>query len=293
MDRRIRKYIRIKQKLIKLLEEQKQAIINRAVTRGLDPNVRLKPSGIEWLGDVPQHWELKRFKFLARVASGQVDPREPEHKDKVLVAPNHIRSNSGQIAHVETAGEQGADSGKYVVHQGQVIYSKIRPNLRKAAIAPCDCLCSADMYPISVNELELRPTYFLLLLLSAPFTRYAVDCSLRVAMPQINREALGECWLWYPSLEEQEEILRFVDHATAPFNVAINCAQREISLLREYRTSLIADVVTGKLDVREAVANLPEEADEPEALDEIEAVENGEEMMSEGDGSSDIQEAEA
>ena len=62
MDRRIRRYIRAKQKLIKLLEEQKQAIIHRAVTRGLDPNVRLKPSGVEWLGDVPEHWEVVRSK---------------------------------------------------------------------------------------------------------------------------------------------------------------------------------------------------------------------------------------
>ena len=65
VDRRIRRYIRAKQKLIELLNEQKQAIIHRAVTRGLDPNVRLKPSGVEWLGDVPEHWEVLRFKFAA------------------------------------------------------------------------------------------------------------------------------------------------------------------------------------------------------------------------------------
>ncbi|MGH8608073.1 MAG: restriction endonuclease subunit S [Gammaproteobacteria bacterium] len=209
-DRRIRRYIRAKQKLIKLLEEQKQAIIHRAVTRGLDPtnspganlnadqqaggpksegrespsSVRLKPSGVEWLGDVPEHWSLKRFKFLARVTSGQVDPRKPEHRGKTLVAPNHIKSGTGKITDHETADEQGADSGKYEVRQGQIIYSKIRPNLRKAAIASVDCLCSADMYPIAVRETELRPAYLLLLLLSAPFTKYAVDCSLRVAMPQ-------------------------------------------------------------------------------------------------------------
>jgi len=65
VDRRIRRYIRAKQKLIKLLEEQKQAIIHRAVTRGLDPNVRLKPSGVEWLGDVPEHWEVRRLKYVS------------------------------------------------------------------------------------------------------------------------------------------------------------------------------------------------------------------------------------
>ena len=70
-DRRIRRYIRAKQKLIKLLEEQKQAIIHRAVTRGLDPNVRLKPSGVEWLGDVPEHWEIQPVRKIGRVQGGK------------------------------------------------------------------------------------------------------------------------------------------------------------------------------------------------------------------------------
>jgi len=89
-DRRIRRYIRAKQKLIKLLEEQKQAIIHRAVTRGLDPNVRLKPSGVEWLGDIPDRWSVRRLKFVARITSGQVDPRKEPFRDYVLIAPNHI-----------------------------------------------------------------------------------------------------------------------------------------------------------------------------------------------------------
>ena len=269
-DRRIRRYIGAKQKLIKLLEEQKQAIIHRAVTRGLDPNVRLKPSGVEWLGDVPEHWSLKRFKFLAHVTSGQVDPRLPEHRSKILIAPNHIRSGAGWITHQETAAEQGADSGKYEVQKGQIIYSKIRPNLRKAAIATTNCLCSADMYPLTVRESELQTAYMLQLLLSVPFTKYAVDCSLRVAMPKVNREALGECWLWYPPLDEQAAVLKFIRQATAPSDRAIERAQREIGLLREYRTRLIADVVTGKIDVREAAARLPQEAEDLELFDETE-----------------------
>ncbi|MGB7315468.1 MAG: restriction endonuclease subunit S [Nodosilinea sp.] len=267
-DRRIRRYIRSKQKLIKLLEEQKQVVINQAVTRGLDPNVPLKPSGIEWLGDIPAHWELKRFKFLGRVTSGQVDPRKPEHKNRILIAPNHIWSRSGEIRYIETAEEQGADSGKYEVRKGEIIYSKIRPNLRKATIAHFDCLCSADMYPIKVRENEIKAGYFLRILLSEPFTRYAIDCSMRVAMPKLNREALGECWIWYPDLKEQEEILTSIDSSIKPFLAVIEHAQREIDLLQEFRTRLITDVVTGKLDVREAAAHLPAEPDNLEPLED-------------------------
>jgi type I restriction enzyme S subunit len=256
---RLERAIRAKRKVIALLNEQKQAIIHRAVTRGLDPSVPLKPSGVPWLGSIPQHWSLKRFKFLATINSGQVDPRKAEYRDLVLIAPNHIQSGSGRLVKQETATEQGADSGKYLVRRGQVIYSKIRPNLRKAAIAPCDCLCSADMYPIAPTTGELSTDYLLLLLLSQPFTKFAVDTSMRVAMPKVNREALANCLMWYPGAEEQSLILEFVAREAAPLETAISRLEREIGLLREYRTRLVADVVTGKLDVREAAVRLPAE----------------------------------
>lgn len=272
VGRRVRRYIRDKQRLIALLEQQKQAVAHSAITGQIDvrtgkPYSAYKDSHVMWLGNVPEHWSLKRLKFLVRLASGQVDPREPENRVKILVAPNHIRSGSGSITRLETAEDQGADSGKYEVGQGQVIYSKIRPNLRKAAIAPCDCLCSADMYPMTVRESELRPRYFVLLLLSEPFTRYAVDCSMRVAMPKVNREALGESWLWYPDLEEQDRILRFIDARAETINHAIERSKREVTLLREFQVRLATDVATGKLDVREVAAQLPEE-DEAQGPDD-------------------------
>jgi len=257
-ERRIRRYLRAKQKLVTLLNEQKQAIIQRAVTRGINPNVRLKSSGIEWLGDLPEHWTLKRFKFLAKISSGQIDPRDGRYRDRILIAPNHVESGTGIIQFQESADAQGADSGKYLVRRGQIVYSKIRPNLRKAIIAPFDCLCSADMYPITVDQAEILPEYCLLLMLSAPFTKYAVDCSLRVAMPKVNREALGECWFWYPDLAEQQTILHFLTATLRPTDVAIAATQHEIKLLHEHRTRLIADVATGKLDVRDAVEALPD-----------------------------------
>lgn len=266
---RIEHTVRAKRKVIALLNEQKQTIIHHAVTRGLDPNVRPKPSGIPWLGEIPEHWEVRRFKFLGRINSGQVDPKRAQYRDMILIAPNHIESGTGKLLYEESASEQGADSGKYQVTSGQLIYSKIRPNLRKVVIAPRDCLCSADMYPITPNLGELSADYLLQLLLSHPFTKYVVDCSMRVAMPKVNREALADCWLWYPPLPEQQQILENITKGMGPFNLTINRTEREIDLLREYRTRLIADVVTGKLDVREVAARLPTEAEKLEYFDEI------------------------
>jgi type I restriction enzyme S subunit len=272
-NRKIDGFIRAKRKLIGLLNEQKQAIIHRAVTRGLHPDVPLKPSGIPWLGDIPAHWTLKRFKFIARINSGQVDPRESRYRKLVLIAPNHIHSGSGMLLAQETADEQGADSGKYLVSRGQIIYSKIRPNLRKATIAPCDCLCSADMYPITPTK-EVLPEFLLLLLLSQPFTKFAVDCSMRVAMPKVNREALANCLMWYPEPDEQRKVLATVACESAPYDTAIARTEREIALMQEYRTRLTADIVTGKLDVREAAAKLPDLPNETVDTPEEELEEN-------------------
>lgn len=259
-QRRIRKLIQAKRKLIGLLNEQKQAIIHQAVTRGLDPDVPLKDSGIEWLGQIPKHWEVVRFKRLALVLGNLVDPRLESQKNKVLIAPNHIeKDGTSRVLRFETANEQGADSGKYEVKTGYIIYCKIRPYLRKAIIAPFNCLCSADMYPIAVrNPTKITYEFLLLQILSLPFTQYTIDCSLRAAMPKINREALGEAPLWSPSLKEQAEIIEYLNQATAEIDQAIDRANREIELLNEYRARLIADVVTGKLDVREIAAALPE-----------------------------------
>jgi len=246
----IGRLIRAKRRQIELLNEQKRGIINGLLTRGLNPAVALKQSGVHWLGEIPVHWSLRKLKYLVRITSGQVDPRAEAYRDRVLIAPNHIEGGTGRIVYEETAAQQGADSGKYIVRKGQVIYSKIRPNLRKATISPYDCLCSADMYPLQPDPTQLRTEFLLLLLLSDPFTRYAVDSSMRVAMPKINRAALGQCWLWYPSLHEQDQILHAVSSAVMPIDEVISASNRQIALLREYRTRLIADVVTGKLDVR-------------------------------------------
>src|SRR5690554_2988110 len=137
------------QRLIALLKEKRQAVISHAVTKGLDPNAPMKDSGVEWLGEVPAHWEVKKFSHCASIRNGQVDPTKEPYCNFTLVAPNHIESGTGRLIKCETAAEQETDSGKYLCKKGEVIYSKIRPALAKACIAPSDdTICSADMYPI-------------------------------------------------------------------------------------------------------------------------------------------------
>ena len=196
-DQQIQAYINAKERLIALLEEQRQAVIHQAVTRGLDPNVRLKLSGVEWLGGVPEHWEVTRFSRQVSIAEGQVDPEIEPYASMLLIAPNHLESRTGRLLNRETASEQGAISGKYFCRAGDVIYSKIRPALAKVLVAPSDCLCSADMYPLRPRN-SLQAGYLFWLLLSKGFTAWSVLQSDRVAMPKINRETLNNLHIPIP-----------------------------------------------------------------------------------------------
>ncbi len=240
-------------RLIDLLREKRQAVISHAVTRGLNPDAKLKPSGVDWLGDVPEGWEIDRFGRLIAISEGQVDPREEPYASMVLIAPNHVESGTGRLFTLETAAEQSAESGKYMFEQGAVIYSKIRPALAKVAIAPVAGLCSADMYPLTSRG-KLQQDYLAWLLLSPGFTAWAVLESDRVAMPKINREKLNELRLPVPSLAEQEAIVDFIVEKTASFDQLSEQAEAAIALLQERRAALISAAVTGKIDVRHLVA---------------------------------------
>lgn len=246
-------------RLIDLLKEKRQAVISHAVTRGLTPAAKLKPSGVDWLGDVPEGWTVDRFGRLVAISEGQVDPTVEPYASMILIAPNHVESGTGRLSSLETAAEQGAESGKYMFERGAVIYSKIRPGLAKVAVAPVAGLCSADMYPLTSRG-KLRQDYLAWLLLSPGFTAWAALESDRVAMPKINREKLNELRLPVPSLVEQEAIVDFIVKQTASFDQLSENAEAAISLLQERRAALISAAVTGKIDVRGLVPQETEAA---------------------------------
>lgn len=246
-------FVADQEELIRLLHERRRATISRAVTKGLDADVPMKTSGNQWIDEVPADWTVNRFSRCVRVISGQVDPKSQRYIDMVLIAPNHVESGTGRLIELETAREQGADSGKYLVAKGQVVYSKIRPALAKAIIAPVSCLCSADMYGLDGNPGDLKNAFIRWYLLGQDFTNYAIDQSARVAMPKLNQDTLGAAPICYPSLDEQERICAFLEEETEQIDSAIQDAKRAIGLLIERRASLITAAVTGKIDVRRRV----------------------------------------
>lgn len=207
------------QQLIKLLKEKRQAVISHAVTKGLNPDAPMRDSGVEWLGDVPAHWEIRKFSRCVLIGSGLVDPRISPFSGYNLIAPNHIESETGRLTNYESAEEQGADSGKYLCNHGEVIYSKIRPNLAKVCIAPdSTTICSADMYTLDGDE-SLENGFLFWTLLSSWFTSFVVLESDRVAMPKINREKLSSVRLAIPPVKEQMDIISSLQISVSTIDV--------------------------------------------------------------------------
>ena len=290
-DRRIRRHIHAKQKLINLLEEQKQAIIHRAVTRGLDPNVQLKPPGVEWLEDVPEHWEVKRGKALFHC----IDIRSSTGEEELLT----VSSDRGVVPRSSvTVTMFKAESyvGYKLCWPGDLVINSLWAWANGLGFSKHHGIVST-----AYGVYRLRKPYRQLWrYLHLALRSGAYDWQFQVRSKGIWKSRLQltdwsflDMPIILPPEKEAEWICERVAGETAELEKTVGTAEREIALLREYRIRLIADVVTGKLDVREVAANLPEEAEESESLDETETGENSEETMDEGDGTGDIQEAEA
>ena len=251
MDHRIRRYIRAKQKLVKLLEEQKQVIIHEAVTGQIDvrtgkPYPAYKDSRVEWLGQVPEHWEVRRLKSICRLAYGDAlaeDAREDG------ITP--VFGSNGRVGYHSSANT----SAPCIVIGRKGSFGKV--NFSYQPVFAIDTTFFVDARNSAAN---LRWLFYLLGLLKLD------QVSRDSAVPGLAREDAYARVITVPTFEEQVAIARYLDDATANTEAAIAHARREIELLREYRTRLIADVVTGKLDVREAAASLPDEAEEAEPV---------------------------
>lgn len=276
MDRRIRRYIRAKQKLIKLLEEQKQAIINRAVTRGLDPNVRLKPSGVEWLGDVPEHWKFARLKDAAVVQTGLTLGKSYlglVTESRPYLDLRHIKHVN--VPHGEAAGVT-LKAGDVLMTEGGDIDKLGRGCVWRDEIP--GCLHQNHVFAVRCRQDVLVPEFLVGLMTSQHGRAYfQLTAKQTTNLASTNSTTLRAFPVVLPPVTEQRVILDEVARQTSGLDAAIARTEREIALLREYRTRLIADVVTGKLDVREAAARLPEEAEEPEPLDEVDVLSDAEE----------------
>ncbi|HDH27798.1 MAG TPA: restriction endonuclease subunit S [Euryarchaeota archaeon] len=287
--RRIDRTIRAKRKVIALLNEQKQSIIHRAVTRGLDPNVPLKSSGIPWLGDIPEHWETPLLgRCITRIEQGWspvAAEGEFEEDQWAVLTLSSVKRGVFNPTAIKPVSKTANIPRSIEVVNGDVLLTRSNTRDRVGdvciveGIRPRTILCDL-IYRLSIQE-KLLESRFLVYQLLSPLGRGQIERDARGSSGTMPKIAQGHIKSWrvlLPPVEEQRKITSNINTETAQFNEVIHRTEREIDLFREYRTRLIADVVTGKLDVREVAKKLPDESAESGIIDDDEILVGDEEM---------------
>ncbi len=275
MDRRIRRYIRAKQKLIKLLNEQKQAVIHQAVTRGLDPNVRLKPSGVEWLGDVPEHWEVHRLKNLGQAIIGLTyKPSDVVDESEGILVLRASNILDGQVNLTDKV-YVNCEIPEHLFTRNNDILLCARSGSRELIGKNLKILSDLEAVTFGAFMLVFRSNIndFLYYVFNSKIFELQSGFFLTSTINQLTKNDLYDFKIPIPPLDEQETISTFISESNFVINRLIHTAKKEIDLMREFQNGLISAIVTGKLDVRAAAAALPDEIAAPEALDIEEAPE--------------------
>lgn len=259
------KLIRAKRRMIELLDEEKRAMIQRALTCGVNPDVRVKPSGVEWLGDVPEHWGIRRLKWVTRLQRGYDLPSDQRRPGVIPVV-----SSGGVIGtHCEARAEApGVVMGRYGSTEA-VFYME-------QAFWPHN----TSLFVTDFQGNDRRWCFYLLRAISK------VDLGAKSAVPGVDRKDLYQICVAVPPVDEQSTLVVRIENELDRIEKTTSSIQQQIGLFREYRSRLIADVVTGKLDVRGVELPEMEGAEEPLIDIADEELEDSEELVA-ADGGAD------
>jgi len=252
-DAHIARFIQAKRELIKLLTEQKLTIIDHAVTLGLDPNVRLKPSGIEWLGEVPEHWEVKPLKRWVRLNARTLGQKTSPDFEFRYVDIGSVQTGRLVKEPERIRFEAAPSRARRVLRRGDTVISTVRTYLRAIwyVSGDADDLIASTGFAVLTPGSGVEPEYLGYVIQSSPFVNRVTVNSIGIAYPAIAETVLGRLPVALPpTVDEQQAIVARIKTESAPLDDAIARIEEEIKLIREYRDRLIADVVTGQIDVR-------------------------------------------
>lgn len=274
-DCRIRQYIRAKKKLIALLNEQKQAIIRQAVTRGLYPNAPIRPTGVAWLPPVPEHWTLVRLKALvSQVTSGSRSWSNFMADSGALfirignLTRGSLELNLKNVVRLNLPPNVLAESARTRVQPNDILLSitafigsvaVVPPEIEEAYVSQHVACCR----PLAGGANPRWVGYFLL---SPPGQVHGRLSMYGGTKQGLSLDDVKNAPILLPPRDEQDRLVQWIENCASDIDAGIGNVMREIELLREYHTRLVADVVTGKLDVRDAARRLPDDHEEVEVL---------------------------
>lgn len=224
----IDKLISTKERKIKLLKEQRTSIINQIVTKGLNPKEKMKDSGVDWIGEIPEHWITKKMKFLVQICNGS------DFKDFTL--------EEGGFP-VYGSGGEFSRSSKFIYDKISVLLGR-KGSIDKPKIVDEPFWCSDTTYYTKIKN-GVNPYFFYYLVQQINFERYVYGSTI----PSMTKSVYDEMVFPYPLINEQNQIVDFLDSKTKEIDDLVQLEQKKIDLLKEYRQSLISEVVTGKINV--------------------------------------------
>ncbi|MBD2565243.1 MULTISPECIES: restriction endonuclease subunit S [Nostoc] len=262
LDRKLEQishFISNKQRLIELLKEQKTAIINRAVTKGINPHAPMKPSAIEWLGEIPAHWQQIKIKYVLHQIIDTEHKTAPFYEDGqyLVVRTSNIKGGMLDFTNAKYTNLDGflewTRRGKPKL--GDILFTREAP-AGEACLVPqgIDLCLGQRVVLFRVNHQKLNEEFGVYSIYGGIAAEFITLLSQGATVPHFNMSDIANIPLLLPSVNEQQQIVQYIKTETSKIDEVIAKAEKEIELIQEYRTTLISDAVTGKIDVRETSA---------------------------------------
>ena len=251
-DQHIRAYVSAKERLISLLEEERQALVQQAVTRGLDPNVRFKPSGVDWLGEIPEHWEVRRIRTLGQAIIGLTySPQDVVDEDEGRLVLRASNISRGRLVDADNVYVRCPVPDKLVTSEGDIlICSRSGSRNLIGKNARIDSKSAGVTFGAFMTIMRGQNNDYLHQVFNSKLFEHQSGAFLTSTINQLTLGILNDMRIPFPPEAEQQSIIQYLKKATENADATIARARRQMDLINEYRTRLIADVVTGKIDVR-------------------------------------------
>jgi type I restriction enzyme S subunit len=228
------------QRKIELLKERRTSLINEVVTKGLNPNVKMKDSGIEWIGKIPDHWSVFKMKYGVK----HINEKGLTTKDDIKISPENVESMTGVCFNFYS--EYDGEGMRF--KKGDILLNKLRLYLKKIVFTETDGYSMGEMIVLRCLE-NLFNHYFYFLIFNQGLIDLLDSQSNGVKLPRVSPEIIMNTMIPFPPLDEQTKIVDFLDSKTKEIDKMISLEMKSIELLKEYRQSLISEVVTGKVKV--------------------------------------------
>ena len=249
-----------KEQFISLLQEERTAVINQAVTKGLDPNVPMKDSGIEWLGEIPEHWEVKRMKYVIKTplkygANGSAE-------DEILEDPRYIRitdfGNDGKLRKNTFKSLSLDKAENFLLEEGDILFARSGATVGKTFFFKDykGVACFAGyLIKASCDPMIMKSEFLYEFTNSSGYENWKQSIFQQSTIQNIGADKYNQLKIGVPPIAEQQKIIDFITSKINEIDTLISKSQQEIELLKEYKTALISEVVTGKVDVRDVILN--------------------------------------